>query len=299
MLSLAAAMLVSPPRRRIPRYFEAGRDWANDLPRDVLRAIVHATDELGPVKFASVCRGWRWLLDDPSMRDTLTFTGPRQLSVGALVRALRSFSLFVCSRPPVTRELVVYVLDHPEDGPWVAAALSPVLWHLAGVVEGVTMHHSHGATAMVCGPFLYMAQRLAYLHCTARCDLDLGGVQSLRHLELMLDSWGTNTVSLPGELASLRARVAEEANPVAVAALLRELPKLSKLVTLRLDTGHACEIDVNSLPPLLSTLDLRGDVHIHLVLPTTHSPAIVDSLEVLSLDHCRLSALALAAFLHG
>ena len=291
-------MLVSPPRN-IPRYFEAvrgGRSWANDLPPDVLRAIVQATDDPCPVKFASVCRGWRWLLDDPDMRHTLTLTAPHRPS--ELVRALRSFSLFVCSRPPETRELLVYALDSPADGPWVAAALAPVLWHLAGVVEGVTLHHPHAAAALVCGPFLDLCQRLEYLHCTARCDLDLGDVGSLRHLELTLDSWGTRHVALPGSLSSLRVRVTEDADPGAVASLLAELPSLTRLKTFRLATGHACEIDVDSLPPRLSTLVLSGDVHIHLVLPTTHTPAIADTLEVLSLDHCRLSALALAALLH-
>ncbi len=297
---------VLSPARAIPRYFEAdgasdkkrgGGSWANDLPRDVLLAIVEETGEEQPVKFASVCRGWRWLLDAPDTRRTLVFStnATRQR---ALVRALRSFSLFVCRRPPVTRELVVLYASWEAAAPYVAAALAPALTHLAGVLEGVTLPHPHTA-ALASSPFFDLCARLEYLRCAVTTDLDLSGVGSLRFVDVVLDGREACHLALPDSLATLRARVTDGANPAILTSLLAELPYLHRLRTFRLETEHECEVDADSLPPTLTTLVLSGEAPIHLVLPTEHTSPMAASLEMLSLDHCRLSAHALARFLHG
>ena len=304
------ALLASPitsPARPIPRYFEdagssrrvtsAAVDWGADLPPDVLRAIVEATGDPCPAKFAGVCRGWRWLLDDASLRRTLTFA-PRTTSQAALVRALRSFSLFVCCRAPVTTELVFDVWlptrDHPAT-PYIAATAASVLAHLAGALEGVALQGPHASHGLASSPFLDLCDRVHYLRCTVAADLELAEVASLRFLDLVLDGRAARRLTLPDSLASLRARVTEDADPAVLTSLLGELPFLHCLTTLRLSTEHTCEIDADSLPPTLSTLVISGEVPLHLVVPPEASPP--PNLEVLSLDHCRVSALNLARFL--
>lgn len=296
-----AASPVKQARR--PHRAAACPDWAN-LPGDVLRTVVEAAaaadDDASPLKFAGVCKGWRWLLDDPHLRHALTFRctathRPR------LLAALRSFALFVCSRAPATRELVVDVrlpAGHPL-APYVAAALAPALTHLAGELEGLALRHVTAAHALACSPFLDVCGRLQYLRCTVADDLDLSGVGSLRVADLTMDGPSARGLRLPDDLASLRVRVLGGADPAVLDALLAELRFMHQMTTFKLWTEHTCQVDVAALPATLTTLAIGGPVYLDLDIPELPAAAVMPALEVLSLTCCRLSAARLARFVRG
>ena len=100
-------------------------DWAS-LPHDVLTKIIGFTDN-NPAQFAGVCKHWRGVTEDPANRKEVTFgySPDHRLSAQEVAR---SFSLYLCTREPVTVELTVCV--HPVCASLIAA-LGAVVTHLA------------------------------------------------------------------------------------------------------------------------------------------------------------------------
>ena len=134
----------------------SGMNGFDLLPRDVFRKILVATDQ-SPVRFAGVCRSWRWVLDDVDVRRYISFRYNRNYRF-TLHEAARSLALFVCRRPPVTETLDVFVghgsaEDHAPEARTANAALGVVLTHLAPRLLDVTLEPFATADAFTTSPF--------------------------------------------------------------------------------------------------------------------------------------------------
>lgn len=130
-----------------PRYFQqwpgggAGEmGWAG-VPRDVLLQILRLTGD-NPLRYAGVCKGWAWVLDEEEHRRDVAFRCvPSPGGLWTLQQAARSLARFVCKRPAATEGLDIHIalsLGLADYG-MIVAALTPVLAHLAPTLRTVVI----------------------------------------------------------------------------------------------------------------------------------------------------------------
>lgn len=133
-----------------PRYFETRPKWPDGgtgdtgwagMPRDVLRQVLRLTGD-NPLRYAGVCKGWSWVLDDEVHRRDIAFRYGRAPGLlCSLQQSARSLARFVCKRPPATEALDIHVsfsLGLTDYG-IIIAALTPVLAHLAPTLRTVVI----------------------------------------------------------------------------------------------------------------------------------------------------------------
>ena len=126
-------------------------DWAH-LDRDLLARIV---DEAGgqPVKYASVCRGWRWILDDPQFRRDIFFTHSKRRCPTTLREASRSLARFLCSRSPATTHLTVVIqTSDPALAMGANAALGAAAAHVAPTLTHLYLDSATLADVLLSSP---------------------------------------------------------------------------------------------------------------------------------------------------
>lgn len=260
-------------------------DWAS-LPCDVLGSILRRTGE-NPLRFAGVCKGWRWVLDDVAFRRSVIFdyTG---VHVHSLYDALRSFSAFMCTRPAATVQLDV-LIDVCDDAPSAAcmacACLGAVLLHLAPTLQELAVQPSSVSDALVGSHFTDACPRLEYLRAHVTNTLDLGRVSSLRRVELKFTGAHAE-VALPPQIQSCRCEVLDGTPSFVLAYLVAQLQRMPDLHTLDISSEYECPLDVAKLSPSLKTLVVRTPVLSDIRL----AGARCTGLEVLSLHKSRLAA---------
>lgn len=258
--------------------------WAS-LPCDVLRGILLDTG-MNPLQFASVCKGWRWVLDDDASRHSIVFnySCAREHS---LYDALRSFSAFVCTRPAVTTELVVLIdaCGSTSAACMACACLGAVLVHLAPTLQELVVQPSSVSDALVGSHFTDACPRLEYLRAHVTNALDLGHVASLRRVELKFTGQHAEVV-LPPQIQSCRCEVHDDTPSFVLTSLVAQLQLMPGLHTLDITSDYECPLDVAKLSPALSTLVVRTLVLSDIRL----AGARCTGLEVLSLHKSRLAA---------
>lgn len=267
------------------------RDWAS-LPCDVLGGILRRTGE-NPLRFAGVCKGWRWVLDDATFRRSVIFDYT-DVHVHSLYDALRSFSAFMCSRPAATVQLDV-MIDVSESSAaacMACACLGAVLMHLAPTLQELAVQQSSVSDALVGSHFTDACPRLEYLRAHVTNTLDLGRVSSLRRVELKFTGQQAE-VALPPQLQSCRCEVDDDTPSFVLAYLVAQLQRMPDLHTLDISSEHECPLDVAKLSPSLRTLVVRTSVLSEIRL----AGAQCTGLEVLSLHKSRLAAADLADLL--
>lgn len=266
-------------------------DWAN-LPRDVLRTILHRTLQ-NPLPFAGVCKSWRWVLDDEAhRRHVILHHSP--VREHSLQEAMRSFSAFLCSRPPTTTQLDVFVdgADACASSACLAsAALGAVLLHLAPSLRELVLQPAAMSDALIGCPFLDVCDRLEFVRTHVSHELDACCLRSLQRVELVF-SGSQASVKLPLGLVSCRFEVHDTAPRHVLTQMLALLPGMPRLRTLQMYTDYSCALDVARLSPSLSTLLVGGSVATDVLL----DGARCTGMEVLSLHKCRVSSLDLARF---
>lgn len=263
----------------------ACRDWAG-LPCDVLGSILRRTGE-NPLRFAGVCKGWRWVLDDPAFRRNVIFDYT-DVHAHSLYDALRSFSTFMCSRPAATLQLdvMIDVCDSAAAAACMACAcLGAVLLHLAPTLQDLAVQPSSVSDALVGSHFTDACPRLEYLRAHVTNTLDLGRVGSLRRVELKLVGPHAE-VALPPQIESCRCEVLDDTPSYTMAYLVAQLQRMPDLHTLDISSEFECPLDVAKLSPSLKTLVVRTSVLSDIRL----AGARCTGLEVLSLHKSRLAA---------
>lgn len=265
-------------------------DWAN-MPRDVLCAVLRESG-INPLSLAGVCKGWRWLLDEEVYRTSVLFTYC-VADPSSLHEAVRSFSLFMCTRPPVTVDLAICLSVPMGEEAIAAAALGPVLVHLAPRLQTLRLDHVHVAPALVASPFVDMCARLDFLRSFVERPLDLGRMRTLEMVDLTLVGVHAEIVALPPGLTSCRLQVYDNTTRPALTTLLALLPTMRRLRTLAVYSDHECTLDVAALAPTLATIIIDASKEVRLEL---HGASFPD-LAVFGIRKCNVSAVDLSAFL--
>lgn len=264
-------------------------DWAN-LPRDTLASILASTGD-NPVKFAGVCKGWSWVLDDPQFRRSIRFIHA-PTTHASLHRAMCSFTRFLCSRPPVTTELYVDPdLEGPESKPLAIVAVGAVLLHLAPVLRELTLQPPCLSAALTGSHATDAFARLDRLLTFVDHALDLGRLARLCVVDLGFRGAHAD-VELPRGLEEARFRVYPSAPRAVLDKVLGLLRGMDRLRVLSLHTDLECTLGLEVLPGTLVSLDL----HATTLMDVTVGDAMILDLEVLSLHMCRVPATDLADF---
>lgn len=257
-------------------------NWAS-LPCDVLRGILHRSSD-NPLQFASVCKGWRWALDDPAFRRSVIFDYSARRS-HSLPDALRSFTAFMCSRDPATTQLDVYIDADDSSACMACACLGAVLLHVAPTLQELAVQPSSVSDALIGSHFTDMCSRLEYLRTHVTNALDLSRANSLRRVELKFTGEHSNVV-LPAQIEFCRCEVADSAPETVLTGLVSQLYRMANLHVLDICSDYSCPLDIAKLSPSLSTLVVRTMVLSDVAL----AGATCKGLEVLSLHKVRLAS---------
>lgn len=266
-------------------------DWPN-IPRDVLLKILGCTKE-NALRFAGVCKGWSWLLDEkPPRRATFTYTGSCPYT---LQEALRSFSLYMCRRPPNTTSLEVLIPEYIQPGgvPAATAAIAPVILHLAPKLRCLVLEPATMADAFANSPAMAVCTKLEFVQAHVNRSIDLFCLNALLAVDLTFAGPHVESARLPPTLQVCRLQVMDSAQRHIVDHLLAALPAMRNLRSLHLGLAHPCTVDASRLAPSLTSLTLGGSAYLNLVFGDAEFPG----LRVLGVRKCKVRGEDVARFL--
>ena len=258
------------------------------LPRDILRRITDYTCE-NPIKFAGVCTGWRWLLDDPDSRRTIAFAYKPQFTM-SVYDATRSFALFVCRRPPITTDLHVHI-GSAKFG--AGSALGAALVHLCPSLKTLRLEPRLLASTFCTSPFVDMCFGLESVCAHINGSLDMAHMTRLRDVNLTFDGSRIGNVVLPNSLQSARFQVLQSATAHLLNCLLGCVSAMADLGVLTIYTEVEYNVDAARFPCGLHRLVLFGTRRTHIFWDGAWLPDLV----VLGLEKCQFETTGLSALL--
>ena len=280
-----------PPRAFLYFLSNMQPDWAQ-LPQDALRNILDKTQE-NPLRFAGVCKGWAWLLDEEPARHITVH--PMTKCPRTLQECLRSFSVYVCRRKPVTENLDIFIPGamQPADIASATAPMAAALVHLAPCLRSIVLEPVAMADALVNSPFTDVCTSLEHVSAHVNGAIELARISRLMVVDLSFVGPLVGSVELPSSLVVCRLRVHESAHRSVVDRLIATLPRMHNLHGLSFMSAHHCTIDVSRLAPTLSSLVVVGSAFLNL----TFGNADLPGLRVLGVRRCKFDGADAAGFL--